>query len=151
MLLGYLSWRGPLLPIAALAGIPALLIWLAVTNGPFVVAMVLFSPVASLLMVVAMSLMLAAGAGLKRHIADSVAWMRSRRQCAACRYDLTGVEPCREGVTTCPECGARWRLGRADGPPVIVIKASDWSIGGPHHSVSISLRPGGAMGGGRPE
>jgi hypothetical protein len=115
------------LPLVALLGIPAFLTWLAAMNGPFVVAMVLFSPVASLLMVVAMTLMLAAGAGLKRHIADSVAWMRRRRLCAACGYDLAGVEASVEEVTTCPECGAAWRLNFDQMPAVVIVRRSEWN------------------------
>jgi len=36
--------------------------------------------------------------------------------CLACITDLTGVGPDTDGCTTCPECGAAWRLAR-DAPP----------------------------------
>ena len=32
------------------------------------------------------------------------------RRCAACAYELRGVEPESDGCTVCPECGAGWRL-----------------------------------------
>ena len=41
---------------------------------------------------------------------------KARRTCAACGYDLQGCRPDEgetppaDGCTTCPECGAAWRL-----------------------------------------
>ncbi|MBS0190508.1 MAG: hypothetical protein JSR52_05100 [Planctomycetes bacterium] len=34
-------------------------------------------------------------------------------QCASCRYDLTNAEPAMDECLVCPECGAAWKLRRA--------------------------------------
>ena len=38
--------------------------------------------------------------------------LRERGRCARCAYDLSGLEPDDDGLITCPECGARWRVIR---------------------------------------
>lgn len=35
-------------------------------------------------------------------------------QCASCRYDLANVEPAPDTCVVCPECGAAWKISRAD-------------------------------------
>jgi hypothetical protein len=45
-------------------------------------------------------------------------WIASMRRelskltprCAVCEYELAGLTPAEDGCTTCPECGAAWRL-----------------------------------------
>jgi len=41
-----------------------------------------------------------------RHIAGR---LLARGECPACRYELGGVSPDADRLTTCPECGAAWR------------------------------------------
>jgi hypothetical protein len=42
----------------------------------------------------------------------------AERRCASCAYDLSQTGSSEDGLTTCPECGAAWRIpdARAHGP-----------------------------------
>ena len=50
-------------------------------------------------------------------------WITARRiagllkigHCGCCLYSLEGLLPAKDGCRVCPECGAAWRLGPADG------------------------------------
>ncbi|MEQ8844349.1 MAG: hypothetical protein RIB58_05790 [Phycisphaerales bacterium] len=48
------------------------------------------------------------------HFTQFRPWLKQYRsaqgRCQACDYDLTGLTPDPDGCTTCPECGAAWRL-----------------------------------------
>jgi hypothetical protein len=45
---------------------------------------------------------------------DEVAkcWL-AERHCPSCLYDLTQTDPAEDGLTRCPECAHRWRIGGA--------------------------------------
>lgn len=41
---------------------------------------------------------------------EAVAPFLARRRCPSCAYDLSETPPDPDGCTTCPECGAAWRI-----------------------------------------
>jgi len=115
-------WR-PLWPVVILVFIPSALVILALFNGPMIVAMVLFSPFASMLIVVAMSLMLASLAGVRTYLRESASAMARAGECPSCGYRLDRLEIAPDGCSTCPECGSAWKAGPDVPPAVIVVKA----------------------------
>ena len=120
------GWRGvgslwrPLLPLAAIVFIPTALVTLALFNGPFIVAMVLFSPFASLLLVIGFSLALGVAAAGRRVVRESLARLRIVGECPSCGYPLE-PEPAPE-PSRCPECGTAWRVGEEPPTETIVVR-----------------------------
>lgn len=120
------GWRGvgslwrPLLPLAAIVFIPTALVTLALFNGPFIVAMVLFSPFASLLLVIGFSLALGVAAAGRRVVRESLARLRLVGECPSCGYPLE-PEPAPE-PSRCPECGTAWRVGEEPPAETIVVR-----------------------------
>ena len=113
-------WR-PMLPILAMVAIPTGLVTLAIFNGPFVVAMVLFSPFASLLLVTGLSLLLAFAAACRHVLAHSLETLRRVGECPTCGYPLAASDA-RFSAVTCPECGHAWRIGEPPPPERIVVR-----------------------------
>lgn len=114
-------WR-PILPVGSLVAIPILLALLAAFNGPFVVAMVLFSPFASLLIVIGLSLALAAIAAWRGYLSNTIRAQALAGECPSCGYDLPEYSSAADSLTICPECGAAWNL-EPHAPPHVVIVA----------------------------
>lgn len=118
--------------IAALALLAVLLIGLTAVFGPQVIAIAMFSPVSSSIIVL-VSLAGVAGVSWYRERAESVKrdMIRAAR-CPACAYPIGGIEPETDACTTCPECGAAWRLSDARyerGSRVLVVGADGNVIG----------------------
>ncbi len=120
------GWRGvgslwrPLLPLAAIVIIPTGLATLALFNGPFVIAMVLFSPFASLLLVIAFSLVLGVATAGRRVVGESLARLRLAGECPSCGYPLE-PEPA-PAPSRCPECGSAWRVGEEPPAETVVVR-----------------------------
>ncbi len=118
------AWR-VILPVAILVFIPSFIAVLAALNGPFVVALVLFSPFASLLMLVAITLLLAAGTGARRFLREVAAGIALRGDCPACGYPLGESDA--QGLSRCPECGGTWTLVPSP-PPHRVVVTRSWPM-----------------------
>jgi Zn-finger nucleic acid-binding protein len=101
--------------VLALAGW-SLLAW---SQGPFVLAVTLFSPISSSLIFAAIALCLWQVRCLSRHAASSRAALIARGVCPSCDYPLAPLTP-NVQATRCPECGGVWNLSRASEPPQIV-------------------------------
>ena len=127
------GWRGvgslwrPILPLAAIVFIPTALVTLALFNGPFIVAMVLFSPFASLLLVIGFSLVLGVAAAGRRVVRESLVRLREAGECPSCGYPLE-VEV-KGASTRCPECGTSWRMGEQPPAETIVVRIA--TLGAP--------------------
>lgn len=96
--------------IIGLALVGMTIVVLTALFGPQVIAITMFSPVSSSIIV----LVSLAGVAI-------VSWYRDRAHalkslmiregmCPACGYSLRDSEPEADGRTTCAECGAAWRL-----------------------------------------
>lgn len=137
---GWLTWgRGaarairrlvfapPLLRALAIALGVGTLVTLVAFHGPFALAVTLFSPVSSTLILVALTMALSLAASMSRHLARARRAILAQGRCASCLYRLTGIEPDAAHITTCPECGSGWDL-RPEGPTqVVVVRASSIS------------------------
>lgn len=64
-----------------------------------------------LLIGIFISVMLRPQRGFKKQF---LADMKEHGLCAACGYDLGGVQSAIDGCTVCPECAAAWRFPEAD-------------------------------------
>lgn len=79
--------------------------------GPIVIALILFSPIASAwIALLAMSLA-STGEWFSHEARRVKALMLRQSRCPSCNYCLTGVEPAIDGCTVCPECSAAWLIG----------------------------------------
>lgn len=79
-------------------------------GGPFAAFLILFTPVASVLILVAVNSLTSIGvlAQEARYTLRS-RWIAARR-CPSCAYDLTGVPIENDRCRQCPECGGAWRV-----------------------------------------
>lgn len=116
---------GPVLMAAGSLTIIVLIVLLFIYEGVTGLWLMVFSPVS----VTMVSTMLLAGGGAawgvtRLKVLAALAMLR-RHRCAACDYDLARTAPDANGLVTCPECGAAWRLERfAHGPtpaPAVVV------------------------------
>lgn len=98
----------------------AALIVLTVHVGPFALAVTLFSPVSSTLILVALTAGVAMMSGASRVLARSRRRIVDLGRCPTCLYPLRDIESEADEITTCPECGGGWDM-RPDGPPEIVV------------------------------
>lgn len=108
----------PVLALLALGLVAA-----AVLNGgPSVLALLSFSPVLSISLLIVFSGLIAFSDGIEQH-KDRLKNTRLREnQCPACGYSLQELEPSADGCLVCPECGGAWRLARLDDPQRVVIR-----------------------------
>lgn len=111
--------RPVLIGVVVGAGIAALIV-LTVRVGPFALAVTLFSPVSSTLIVVALTAGVAIMSSASRVLARSRRRIVDRARCPACLYSLGEIEADRDEITTCPECGGGWDM-RPLGPTEVVI------------------------------
>ncbi|MBY0113989.1 MAG: hypothetical protein K2Y21_14325 [Phycisphaerales bacterium] len=88
-------------------------------GGPFAAFLILFTPVASLLILVSINSLtsLAVLAGEARHSLRA-RWIEVSL-CPACSYDLRGTLVEQDRCRVCPECGGAWRAD--DVPETVVI------------------------------
>lgn len=93
-------------------------------GGPFAAFLILFTPVASILILVAVNSLtsMAVLAGEARASLRS-RWVQVER-CPSCSYDLSGVliEPDR--CRLCPECGSAWRADDST-ETVVLVRTAD--------------------------
>ncbi len=97
------------------------LVALAVKVGPLVLAVAMFSPVSSTLIVlvsITLVALLAAWSDRGDRLANDM--VRAGR-CAGCAYSLEGLGPEPDGCTVCPECGAAWNRAERLAPPRTVV------------------------------
>lgn len=110
----------PLLFALALCSLVAL----AAAQGPWVIAVTLFSPVASSLIVASIGLLLWLGRAIKRHHERVRTALIKRAQCPGCLYGLGGLEAGEDHLTRCPECGCAWDLRpKPAGREIVVVEA----------------------------
>ena len=97
-------------------------------GGPFAAFLILFTPVASILILVAVNSLTSLGvlAGEARESLRS-RWAAACR-CPSCAYDLAGVPIEQDRCRRCPECGAAWRIN--DAAETVVVVASGGRSGG---------------------
>jgi hypothetical protein len=90
-------------------------------GGPFAAFLILFTPVASILILVAVNSLTSLGvlAGEAREALRS-RWIAAYR-CPSCAYDLAGAPIEADRCRQCPECGSAWRVD--DVAETIVIVA----------------------------
>jgi predicted Zn-ribbon and HTH transcriptional regulator len=88
-------------------------------GGPFAAFLILFTPVASILILVAINSLtsLAVLAGEARE-AVRAGWIEAGR-CPTCGYDLQDVRIDSDGCRVCPECGGAWRANNR--PETVVV------------------------------
>ena len=116
--------RGPWAPLALTIMIPVSLACAVKIAGPFLLAIVLFTPVASMLILLGLLLLIWQGRGWGRLLAASAEVHKRRGQCPACGYDLRNLEAEVDGLVTCPECGAAWDLRPAESAGSVVVLRS---------------------------
>ncbi|HEX8876644.1 MAG TPA: hypothetical protein VF777_07840 [Phycisphaerales bacterium] len=90
-------------------------------GGPFAAFLILFTPVASILILVAVNSLtsLSVLAGEAREALRS-RWIEASR-CPACSYPLEGVPVESDRCRVCPECGAAWKIDET--PETVVVSA----------------------------
>jgi len=100
-------------------------------GGPFAAFLILFTPVASILILVAVNSLTSLGvlAGEAREALRS-RWIAACR-CPTCSYDLTGVRIEADRCRQCPECGGAWRVD--DVAETIVIACGPGTVRGANH------------------
>ncbi len=93
-------------------------------SGPAAFTLIVFGGIAAfsarlagnwaipLLWFIAISALTAVRLAARRRLNASALQIARRRtwQCIECWYDLQGIPVGKDGLTTCPECGAAWRL-----------------------------------------
>lgn len=110
-------------------------------GGPFAAFLILFTPVASILILVAVNSLTSLGvlAGEAREALRS-RWIAARR-CPSCAYDLAGAPIEADRCRQCPECGGAWRVD--DVAETIVIAGGAGTIRGADLSGSLAAEPAG--------
>jgi hypothetical protein len=99
------------------------LVTLALREGPAVIAVTLFSPVSSTLIFVSIALLLWMNRAMARHVKKTREAWKGVGRCAACKYDMRGLEPAEDDCTPCPECGAAWDMREKRGTAKVVLRA----------------------------
>lgn len=125
----------PVLIVAAVTAGVAALIVLTLRVGPFALAVTLFSPVSSTLIVVVLTAGVAIMSGASRVLASSRRRIVDRGHCPACLYSLGEIEADQDHVTTCPECGGGWDL-RPIGPAEVVVVRGGSPTGSPSRAMA---------------
>jgi hypothetical protein len=106
------------------------LVTLALFQGPWVLAVSLFSPMSSSLIFVTIALLLWMGRAAGRHVERCKQAAKREALCPACSYNLRGlaartdsaITPATEDMLTpCPECGASWDLVHRVGTRTVTI------------------------------
>lgn len=111
--------RPVLIGAAVGVGIAALVI-VTVRVGPFALAVTLFSPVSSTLILVMLTAGVAIVGSASRVLARSRIRITDQGRCPACLYSLREIETDIDEITTCPECGGAWDM-RPLGPIEVVV------------------------------
>ncbi len=105
-------WRllgiGPTLLLLAVVVAYAVIASLAAVLGPFVLAVVLFSPAAAFQIFALISVALAARRALERRAERLRRELVAGGRCASCGYDLGSTPALDDGCRICPECGSAW-------------------------------------------
>jgi Zn-finger nucleic acid-binding protein len=98
------------LSVATMLALTLCMLALLGLGGPFAAFLILFTPVASILILVAVNSLTSLGvlAGEAREALRS-RWIAERR-CPSCGYDLAGVPIEADRCRRCPECGGAWRV-----------------------------------------
>jgi fumarate reductase subunit D len=124
----------PVWPVAMVMVGLLLLLGLVLMHGPYVIAVTIFSPVASTFMVVGLALLLWCVRACGRHARRVRDALLARRLCPVCMYDLGSLAKALPAIategtpenpasfTTCPECGAHWNLHEQPKHEVIIIR-----------------------------
>ncbi len=104
-------------------------------GGPFAAFLILFTPVASILILVAVNSLTSLGvlAGEAREALRS-RWIAAYR-CPSCAYDLAGAPIEADRCRQCPECGSAWRVD--DVAETIVLVAG----GGTSRDAGLRVSP----------
>lgn len=111
-----------LLPLVLWFGGLTTLVVMALVMGPTVLAVSLFSPVSSTLIVLTLLLAGWLGRSLVRFRERTRRAMIRAKRCPSCTYELGDVEPGLDGCTQCPECGSAWNLNPPPPGTVVVVK-----------------------------
>jgi len=117
---GFLVWSGPVARGAAIGIGFGIIIALVVYKGPFALAVTLFSPVSSTLILVVVSLTLSLVSSLAKLLGRSRERVLDALRCPGCFYSLAEIEAGEDNRTVCPECGSGWDL-RPRGPAEVVV------------------------------
>lgn len=100
----------------------AALIAVTLRVGPFALAVTLFSPVSSTLILVAVTAGIAIVSSGSRVLARSRRRIIDQGHCPTCLYSLREIEPDDDDATTCPECGNAWDLRPLGATQVVVVR-----------------------------
>jgi hypothetical protein len=94
--------------------------------GPIVIAITLFSPVATVWITLTAMSLVSTGEWFAAEAGRIKSAMIAAGKCPSCDYSIVGVEPRADGATICPECAAAWNVtARAQDatPRRVVIRA----------------------------
>jgi hypothetical protein len=115
------------IPPAIFASGIAVFVILALREGPAVVAVTLFSPISSTLIFSSIALLLWLGRAATRHTTKTRELLKQSKRCPGCLYNLRGLDPGIDALTTCPECSSAWDLREKHGTETIIIRADGTS------------------------
>lgn len=121
--LAAIGFSRPVLIGAVVGGGILALIVLTLRVGPFALAVTLFSPVSSTLILVMLTAGVAIVGGASRVLARSRRRIIDRARCPSCLYSLREIEPDDDDATTCPECGNAWDLRPIGATQVVVVRS----------------------------
>jgi ribosomal protein L37AE/L43A len=101
---------------------------LTAVHGPQVIAITMFSPVSSSIIVLVSLTAVAVVSSYRNRAHDVTSRMIRAQRCPACAYPLTDIDPEADGCTPCPECGAAWKLNDpsyADSGGAVIVVAAE--------------------------
>jgi hypothetical protein len=107
----------PVLLLACIGGF----VMLAMNQGPWLLFVTLFGPVAYVLIFAAFTLVLWSVRGVKQHMRRVKVRNLQRGRCPACRYDISQCAADTMGLVRCPECGAGWIHDEDEQGPIVVV------------------------------
>lgn len=109
-------------PTVYVLGLTVVILVLLILIGPVILSVLhlqRFFQGAAPWLLIAAALMASATAGreFRHQQRRAIQTLLEQHLCPVCAYDLGGIPSNREsGLTTCPECGAAWRIGEPPGP-----------------------------------
>ena len=114
--------------ILALTAVILTILALTAVHGPQVIAITMFSPVSSSIIVLVSLTAVAVVSSYRDRAHHVTSRMIQAQRCPACAYPLTDIDPEADGCTPCPECGAAWKLddpSYADSGGAVIVVAAD--------------------------
>ncbi len=117
-------WRGPAGRVALVILVLCGLVYAVFRVGPFALAVTLFSPISSSIILVSVTVGLSILACARRELYRVQRQMIAIGLCPSCTYALAELEEEADGYVTCPECGAGWDREPPRGAEVVVVRAA---------------------------